>query len=100
MSLQNPKESENPSGKNLVPSSKEEDSEEEAPMTRAQALAVGWTGLEVLALTKQMRIINDPRANSLILVIANARVEVLAAGTKKKLKLIDLLVPVANTEEV
>lgn len=96
MSVPNPKESEKNSLTNSAPSSQESGGEEK--MTRAQALAVAWTGLEVLALDKEMRILNDSKSGELVLVISGAKVIVEPSdGGKKRLKLVDL--KTANTLE-
>jgi hypothetical protein len=60
-------------------------------MSREQALAVAWEALAVLALNGQVRYFNNPANDSLHVVISKAKVEVLATGGKKKLKLVDLM---------
>lgn len=95
MSVPNPKENEKNSSLNFDRSLLENDEEEK--MTRAQALAVAWTGLEVLALDKEMRILND-LSGALVLIISSAKVVVESSTEgKKRLKLVDL--KAANTSQ-
>lgn len=60
-------------------------------MTREQALAVAWTGLNVLAMNGELVIYNDKKGNRAWFGIVNTRVDKLTMdGGKFKLKLTDL----------
>jgi len=63
-------------------------------MTRAQALAVSWTGLEALAKMGQLIICNDKTTGIVWLGIANASVQSVGKGYD----LLDKLQSVGNVE--
>lgn len=57
-------------------------------MTRPQALAVSWTGLQVLAMNGQLLIFNDHKTGRLWIGIANAKMTRSQDG--KVVRLVDL----------
>ena len=84
------RDKENPNMSNSKPNSTTSESWQ-GEMTRSQALAVSWTGLEVLAVNDQVVIFNDTGTGKLWLGIANAKVEVVIGNDgKKTFRLLDL----------
>lgn len=73
-------------------------------MTRPQALAVSWTGLEALAKSKQAIIYNDKTTGIVWFGIANAKIQSVGKDAKGNdiFDLIDATLPTveANTQSV
>lgn len=69
-------------------------------MTRPQALAVSWTGLQVLAMNGQLVMFNDKKTGIAWFGIANARVE--RQELSKAIRLVDMEAEptLANASEV
>lgn len=78
---------------NITPSSQlsnlptPEEKRWQGEMSRAQALAVAWTGLQPLAVNKQVIIFNDKKTGRVWFGIANAKI--VRAQGNKAVRLVD-----------